>query len=278
MYVYSDMAKTAVVVDNILTEESQEPNQESAQTPIDMNRLSEYGLDRKAGVAESVMALSPMHLTKRIAIIGKSGKELASRRSGSRLELRFGYNGKTLRCELTPQEYYAVLLKDGMPPEKTLHTVYYDRDNGFCPKGVANAITYTHTQKGSYFSAVVKDDNGDLMPICLGYSYHFPRTVMEDLMDSVRDNIRAKTYLDRVEKKLKRWYETRLVGTATDLIAPYDGVNTTLRVTSRYIDENSDIVEEVGALFELSEADFRDFYYEGNQEKMLEIGNKVLCA
>jgi len=275
MYVYSEMAKTAVVIDNVLKRES-EPDKESEQTLIDPKRLSEYGLDRRTVVAESIMALSPMYLTKRIAVIGKSGKELGKRRSGSRLELRFGYNGKTLRCELTPQEYYAVLLKDGMPPEKALHTVYYDRDNGFCPKGVANAITYT--QKDSYFSAVVKDDSGDLMPICLGYSYHFPGTVMEDLMYGVRNNIRAKTYLDRVEKKLKRWYETRLVGTATDLVTPYDGVNTTLRVTSRYIDENSDIVEEVGALFELSEADFRDFYYDGNNKKILEIGNKVLCA
>lgn len=66
----------------------------------------------------------PAYLTKRIVYIGKSGKEIKTRRNGSRVEIQYGYNNPITResIVLTPLQFYQILSKAEDVNPARLHT------------------------------------------------------------------------------------------------------------------------------------------------------------
>lgn len=60
---------------------------------------------------------------KEIGFMGKSGKIVKSRREGSYVFVRYFYApSHNARLELTEQEYFALLFKNGVPPAELMHT------------------------------------------------------------------------------------------------------------------------------------------------------------
>lgn len=98
-------------------------------TPVnDVGDRERFGVIRtennSTSSANGPTPMSINNVAKRIAYIGKSGREVVSRREGSYISVKYihidEFSGA--RVDLTEQDYYKLLFSGGIPPAEYLHT------------------------------------------------------------------------------------------------------------------------------------------------------------
>lgn len=93
-----------------------------------LEELRTYGLARDPKVqTSSTNNAEPMNIAgirKYIVFIGKSGKQVQTRREGSRVVVKYEYVDESsgVATELSEQEYFKVLFSNGIPSIDILHT------------------------------------------------------------------------------------------------------------------------------------------------------------
>jgi len=103
-------------------------NKHSVASLDSLGELRMYGIARDPEAQTSSIntaeKMSIAGLRKRIVFIGKSGKQVRTRREGSRVDVKYEYVDEYsgVAMELTEQDYFKVLFSDGIPSVDLLHT------------------------------------------------------------------------------------------------------------------------------------------------------------
>ena len=103
-------------------------NKHSVASLSSLEELRRYGLARDPKVqTSSTNNAEPMNIAgirKYLVYIGKSGKQVQTRREGSRVAVKYEYvdEWSGVTTELSEQEYFKVLFSNGIPSIDILHT------------------------------------------------------------------------------------------------------------------------------------------------------------
>ena len=146
-------------------------NKHSVASLSSLEELRRYGLARDPKVqTSSTNNVEPMNIAgirKHLVYIGKSGKQVQTRREGSRVAVKYEYVDECsgVATELSEQEYFKVLFSDGIPSVDILHT-FNNRQNGAFH--LESVILNTRTK----FALVTVDpDDADNLIFTQDYSY-----------------------------------------------------------------------------------------------------------
>lgn len=146
-------------------------NKHSVASLSSLEELRRYGLARDPEVrTSSANNAEPMNIAgirKYIVYIGKSGKQVQTRREGSRVAVRYEYVDEYsgAATELAEREYFKALFSGGVPSIDILHT-FNNRQNGAFH--LESAILYTRTK----FALVTVDpDDADNLIFTQDYNY-----------------------------------------------------------------------------------------------------------
>lgn len=94
----------------------------------ELREMQNLGIVRKADdSSSSTNKQQPLNIAgvrKKVVYIGKSGKEIATRREGSRVAVKYEYAPMRagMAAEISEQDYYKMLFANGMPSPEVLHT------------------------------------------------------------------------------------------------------------------------------------------------------------
>lgn len=199
----------------------------------------------------------PAYLTKRVVYIGKNGKEIATRRNGSRVEIQYGYNNPITHenIVLTPLQFYQILSKAGDVDPARLRTCSSKASDGIMQYGKIRSMLAQLQARSSYVVALYYDKQLMLFPfsngkmfshylehpvrVCVGQRHH--HSISEVMHDSFYDS-----YQDRDSDECHY-----------DLLMPRNGTDTVILATYELFFTNKEPLIHKFLFFETTYDEFQ---------------------
>lgn len=157
---------------------------------------------------------------KRVAYIGKSGKEITTRREGSHIAIRYEHLDDItgVSTKLTEQEYYKLLFAGGIPSTDVLHT-FNNKQRG--ADDIASAILNTKTRIACV-TTDPQDESNLLFSQYYWYGVHGDELAHPYRQFTGNGFARFRSNVDRDKVEFFNFLDGREVVIYYDLLTPRD--------------------------------------------------------
>ncbi len=250
--------------------------------------LSKSGLlCSDTGEVFDILKTAKLNFLKRsIAIVGKSGKLLNSRREGSYIEERYEYSAPgASHISLSKEQYFTIAFKNGVPDERYYHTVVSGGGGYIERTDIVNKLLTTQAYDGTggayershfWVSFMYEGNMESTIVDCGRCNYDFTNIERCYLNRAML----SSALVQKIEENIQTPYANKVY---LDLLLPKDDCLTVFKATRVFEKDDPEGLQIKDLLFVELEKEISTSYsrwkeYEEESERMKEYAKKFLCA